>query len=149
MLNVCFDMDGTIADFFGVEGWLEMLHNEDTTPYRKAKPLVDLEALSNVLDNENIYVSVISWSAKNGTKKFNDAVRSAKVRWIKKYFPCVDKVHVIKYGTNKQDYADFKNAILIDDNKDVRDSWSGTTIDASDTANLIKNIIKVVTENME
>lgn len=35
MLNVCFDMDGTIADFFGVEGWLEMLHNEDTTPYAK------------------------------------------------------------------------------------------------------------------
>ena len=149
MLNVCFDMDGTIADFFGVEGWLEMLHNEDTTPYRKAKPLVDLEALSRVLDNENIYVSVISWSAKNGTKKFNDAVRSAKVRWIKKYFPCVDKVHVIKYDTNKQDYADFKNAVLVDDNKDVRDSWNGTTIDASDTANLIKNIIKVVTENME
>ena len=30
--TLVFDMDGTIADLYGVEGWLEMLRAEDETP---------------------------------------------------------------------------------------------------------------------
>ena len=30
---VYLDMDGTIANFYGVPGWLEYLQAEDTTPY--------------------------------------------------------------------------------------------------------------------
>jgi hypothetical protein len=31
--TLVFDMDGTIADFYGVTGWLDYLKAEDTTPY--------------------------------------------------------------------------------------------------------------------
>ena len=31
-MTIWFDMDGTIADLYGVEGWLEMLIAKDETP---------------------------------------------------------------------------------------------------------------------
>ena len=34
-----WDMDGTIADLYGVENWLPMLRAYDPTPYRTAKPI--------------------------------------------------------------------------------------------------------------
>ena len=37
--RIVFDMDGTIADFYGVENWSECLKNSDTTPYEMAKTL--------------------------------------------------------------------------------------------------------------
>ena len=33
-----FDMDGTLADFYGVDGWLEYLVNKNAYPYATAKP---------------------------------------------------------------------------------------------------------------
>ena len=36
---IYFDMDGTIADLYGVENWLDYLVAEQTKPYREAKPL--------------------------------------------------------------------------------------------------------------
>ena len=35
---VCFDMDGTIADLYGVNGWLEYLQAENPWPYLAARP---------------------------------------------------------------------------------------------------------------
>ena len=45
MCRINFDMDGTIANLYGVENWLEMLMAEDETPYAIAKPLVNLSLL--------------------------------------------------------------------------------------------------------
>ena len=50
MREIWFDMDGTIADLYGVENWLEMLRNEDATPYRNARPLVRLNVLARLLN---------------------------------------------------------------------------------------------------
>ena len=47
---IYFDMDGTIADLYGVDGWLDMLINEDATPYIKANPLVRLATLARMLN---------------------------------------------------------------------------------------------------
>ena len=38
-ITINFDMDGTIADLYGEENWLDDLINERTTPYANAKPL--------------------------------------------------------------------------------------------------------------
>ena len=48
--EINFDMDGTIADLYGVEGWLDYLMNKDVTPYANAKALVNLSALARVLN---------------------------------------------------------------------------------------------------
>ena len=49
-ITINFDMDGTIADLYGVENWLEMLIAEDTTPYAVATPLLRLSALARRLN---------------------------------------------------------------------------------------------------
>ena len=46
---ICFDMDGTIADLYGVENWLQMLRAFNPTPYRVAEPMWDMEELAVVL----------------------------------------------------------------------------------------------------
>ena len=55
-MKICFDMDGTIANFYGVNGWLEYLQNFDDTPYRQAKPLLRMSSLAKVL---NIFNQVL------------------------------------------------------------------------------------------
>ena len=45
--QINFDMDGTLVDFYGVEGWLDDLMNRNTRPYREAKPrITEREAMS-------------------------------------------------------------------------------------------------------
>ena len=66
-LEINFDMDGTLANFYGVEGWLEYLINSDATPYAVAKPLFNFSALARQihrLQNKGYTVNIISWYPK-------------------------------------------------------------------------------------
>ena len=46
---IVFDMDGTIADLYGVSGWLEMLRAENPKPYKITLTLVTLSSSSTFL----------------------------------------------------------------------------------------------------
>lgn len=122
-----FDMDGTIADLYGVEGWLSDLENENIRPYAEARPLVDCERLIQAimfLKAEGYRFSIISWSSKNGSSEYRKEIRKAKVEWIKKYFPnCFDEIHVVKYGTPKHWIAK-DQGILFDDEEKNRVTWN-------------------------
>ena len=48
-MTIWFDMDGTIANLYAVENWLEYLQDEDTKPYAEAKPLVNMARLAKAL----------------------------------------------------------------------------------------------------
>lgn len=138
---VYFDMDGTIANLYGVDGWLDALHNEDVSPYAVAAPLVDMDKLNAIcaaLQAVGIVIGVISWSAKGGSKEYNAEVRKVKREWIKTYLPCVTEFHVVKYGTPKHRVRKIDNSILIDDCAEVRDAWDGLTINAA------KDFVKVL-----
>ena len=85
-----FDMDGTIADLYGVSGWLSDLENERVRPYAEARTLVDCERLIKAimfLKAEGYRFSIISWASKNGSVEYRKEIRKAKVEWIRKYFP--------------------------------------------------------------
>ena len=131
-----FDMDGTIADLYGVDGWLEDLQTEKTRPYEIAKPIynmIELKEILNRLQAIGWKIAITTWLAKNATKEYNRKVAKAKKEWLAKYNFPYDEIHCIKYGTTKADCtrkkADFQ--ILIDDNKKVRDGWTlGTTVNA-------------------
>ena len=45
-----FDMDGTLADFYGVDNWLEYLVNKDAYPYAAAKPLMNMSLTKYLSD---------------------------------------------------------------------------------------------------
>lgn len=120
-----FDMDGTIANLYGVEGWLEKLINEDATPYTEAKPLVNMARLARALNKarrNGHEIAIISWSSKGGTPKYNAEVAEAKKEWLKKHLPSVEwnEIIVVAYGTPKHEIT---NGILFDDEEANRKAW--------------------------
>ena len=48
-IRIYLDMDGTFADLYAVEGWLEMLRAYDSTPYAKAKTMVHMSECNGKL----------------------------------------------------------------------------------------------------
>lgn len=141
---IVFDMDGVLAGLYNVNGWLEDLHNENTRPYDIAEPLVDMITLNNILINLKAYgyrIAVVSWLAKDATKKYDDMVRIAKRNWLNKFDFPYDEIHLVKYGTTKANAVRKKTdyAILIDDNANIRKGWTlGETIDG--TTDFLENL---------
>ena len=138
--EINFDMDGTIADLYGVEGWLDYLMNKDVTPYANAKALVNLSALARVLNRlqRNGYkICVISWLAKVNDDNYNKAVADVKVEWLAKHLPSVnwDKITIVPYGTPKSTCG---NGILFDDEKPNRDEWVGNAYDVDNIIEILK-----------
>lgn len=136
MKMLVFDMDGTIADLYGVENWLTDLRAENARPYEVAKPMynmVELNRILQILKRRGWTICVTTWLAKEATKEYNKAVTKAKKAWLEKYDFPYDEIHCVKYGTTKANCTRKKGGfqILIDDNKKVRDGWTlGTTVNA-------------------
>lgn len=148
MPAIYFDMDGTIANLYGVADWLNALHMESVMPYVAAEPLVNpsnFVAIIEQLKNKGYTIGIISWSAKNGSKGYNKRVRAAKLAWVKNYFGNIfDEFHVVKYGTPKHTVAKIKNSILVDDDSNVRKMWrNGEVIDATDTNGMMESLEKL------
>lgn len=123
---IWFDMDGTIADLYGVDNWLEMLIAEDVTPYAQAKAMVNLSALAkalNKLQRQGWKLGVISWTSKSGSEFYNTGVEIVKRAWLAKHLPSVewDEIKIVRYGTNKK--AICGDGILFDDEQGNRDIW--------------------------
>lgn len=140
--QINFDMDGTIANLYGVEGWLEYLIDKDETPYVEAKPLVNLSALARVLNRlqRNGYeLNIISWLAKNSDDVYDEKVILAKKNWLKKHMPSVkwNNVNIVTYGTPKQNLG---QGILFDDEKPNRDNWNGTAYDVDNIVGTLKKL---------
>ena len=49
MKAIVLDLDGTLCDFYNVNGWLPMLQAENAAPYLIAKPLGDYKKLNGLL----------------------------------------------------------------------------------------------------
>ena len=150
MMNktLVFDMDGTIADLYGVDGWLEDLRSEKVRPYVEAKPLVDMDILRAILMEFKALgwkIVVTSWLSKDGSKAYRKAVAQAKLGWLLDYDFPLDEVHLVKYGTTKANctrkIGGFQ--ILVDDNEKVRKGWTlGDTINAKE--NIIDKLLELL-----
>lgn len=146
---ICFDMDGTIADLYGVEGWLDKLRKEDPSPYLMAPPLWDMARLKEILTSlsaEGWEIRVISWLAKGSSDNYKRLVREAKLAWLEMYDFPADKVHLIQYGTTKADCVRrwANPAILVDDDSRIRKGWTlGETINPLD-GDLLERLEKLL-----
>ena len=142
---IYFDMDGTIADFYGVDGWLEYLMNEDITPYAKAIPLIRFCTLARVLNRlqkEGWHIGIVSWLSKSGSEEYNKRVTETKVKWLEKHLPSVkwNEVVIVNYGTPKGTVVRNPQGILFDDEEQNRTNWVGNAYDEKNIMGVLKAI---------
>lgn len=127
-MTIYFDMDGTIANFYGVDGWLDALEASDPKPYREAKPMMNFSALArklNRVQRAGYNIGIVSWLSKSGTEEFNQLVTAVKLAWLKKHLPSVNwnEIHIVKYGTPKSTVIN-DNGYLFDDEERNRIEWN-------------------------
>ena len=144
-MTIWFDMDGTIADLYSVENWLPMLRAYDPTPYANAKPLVRLATLAYMLHKvqaKGYKVGIISWLAKNSTDEYDTDVTLAKLRWLAKHLPSVkfNAIHIVPYGTPKQNFINDETDILFDDEAKNRENWTGIAHTETEIFEVLKTL---------
>ena len=144
-MKIWFDMDGTIADLYGVDGWLDYLINSDVYPYANARPMLHLSTLArmlNQLQRKGYEIGIISWLSKSGTDEYNKAVTDAKMEWLKKHLASVhfDTIYIVKYGTPKEIFSTSENDILFDDEEKNRQNWNGKAFDVDNILGILKNL---------
>ena len=153
---VVFDMDGTIADLYGVENWLTDLRRYNAMPYRKAEPMWDMAELAQVLNQVQaigIEVRIVTWLSKDTNADYDRAVRQAKRDWLQFYEFPFDYFHGVQYGATKADsvrryLAEDESAILFDDNAKVRQGWHmGEAIDPNEV-DIIGFLRDLIAENL-
>jgi hypothetical protein len=145
MRAINLDADGTFVNFYGVDGWLDYLVANDATPYRIAKPLINMRVLArylNRLQRKGYSINIISWLSKNSTNEFDKEVTTAKLEWFKKHLPSVkwDSINIVPYGTPK---SLFGEDVLIDDEEPNRIEWElkgGKAYDAKDILEVLRNL---------
>ena len=126
--TIYFDMDGTIADFYGQPQWLADLENFSARPYQKARPLLNMSALAKRLNNlqrKGYRIGIISWLSKTSTPAYNALVTAVKMAWLAEHLGSVqfDEIHIVAYGTPKSQVAQ-NWGILFDDEERNREEWA-------------------------
>ena len=140
---IYFDMDGTIADLYGVEGWLNDLENEDTRPYATAEPLIRMATLArllNKLQRNGYIIGIVSWLSKSGTAEYNERVTQTKREWLEKHLASVqfDEINIVEYGTPKSTVVGIQGGILFDDEERNRNEWNGIAFDVDNIIEILK-----------
>lgn len=124
--KICFDMDGTFADLYAVEGWRKALAiDHDPFPYANAKPMLNMAVFARLLHKAQrlgYEVCVLSWLAKDSTPEYDKAVTMAKLAWLTKHLPSVEwnEIHIVAYGTPKHEVC---SGVLFDDEEHNRNMW--------------------------
>ena len=141
---IYFDLDGTIADLYGVEGWLDDLIAENTRPYAEAKPLLNLSLLARYIHKAQkmgYIVGIISWLSKSGTPEYNKAVTEVKREWLKKHLPSVewDEIHIVEYGTPKSTCRTCPGILFDDEERNLKE-WGAGAVIASSLLEVLRNL---------
>ena len=150
MMNrtLVFDMDGTIANLYGVENWLSLLRAESPLPYKVAEPMYNMDTLVvilNLLKAQGWKIAVTSWLSMDSTRAYDEKVKVAKREWLARYNFPYDEIHLVPYGTPKSECTRNLGGfqILFDDNKEVRDGWElGQTVDAN--GNILEKLVDLL-----
>lgn len=142
MKNIYFDMDGTIADLYGVPNWLEDLLHEDVRPYAEARPLVNLQALARILNRltrDGWTVNIISWTSRNGSAAYNKAVEAVKREWLETHLRSVKftSIQILPYGTPKELFG---SGILFDDEAPNREAWGAGAYTEKEIFQVLKSL---------
>ena len=139
---IYFDMDGTIANLYGVDNWLDYLIKYDSTPYEIAKPMLNMSVLARILNRlqrKGYIIGIISWLSKTSTPEYGEKVRQAKINWLKKHLKSVkfDSIQIVDYGTPKYTLG---KGILFDDEIENRNAWGEGAYDVDNILGVLKTL---------
>ena len=142
-MKIWFDMDGTIADLYGVDGWLEAIMARDTKPYAIAHGLGNLALIARLLNKaqkNGHEIGVITWTAKVNDPVYHAKVYAEKLGWLAKHLPSVawDTILVKPYGTDKKTACG--DGILFDDETANREAWGVGAYEPAEIVKVLKGL---------
>ena len=140
--KICFDMDGTIADLYAVEGWLEMLRANNPYPYEHAKPMLNMAVFARLLHKAQrlgYKIVIISWLSKEPTVDYDTAVAEAKLQWLQSHLPSVEwnDIIIVPHGTPKHELC---GGVLFDDELHNREMWGENAFEPSEILNFLRGL---------
>ena len=68
---VYLDMDGTIANLYGIENWSARLRNEDSTIFTECETLISEKALFDLYPVEKYEIRILSIKQKRVPRRKN------------------------------------------------------------------------------
>lgn len=144
-MTLWFDMDGTLGDLYAVEGWLDALRAFNPSPYAKAAVLHNMSQLARYLNKVQQLgwkLGIISWLSRNSNINYDEAVTNVKLAWLKKHLHSVnwDEIHIVSYGTPKENFMNDDNDILFDDEEKNRNNWHGQAYKPDEIFTILKSI---------
>ena len=144
-MTIWFDMDGTIADLYGMENWLECLRDFDPTPYEVALPLVYMPSfarLLNALQKRGHRLGIISWLSKVPDPEYDEEVTDAKLDWLADHLPSVkwDEINIVPAFTPKENFK-APGDWLFDDEQGNRDAWGDGAFDADNILETLRGLL--------
>lgn len=142
-MKIWFDMDGTIADLYGVAGWLDDLMARNTRPYEIARGIGNLALIARLLNKaqkNGHEIGIISWTAKVDDPAYNARVADAKREWLHRHLPAVtwNEIKVVRYGTDKRTVTG--GGILFDDEEPNRVAWGAGAYEPANIVKVLKNL---------
>lgn len=140
---IWFDMDGTIANLYAVDGWLAHLESESVYPYVAAAVMFNFSLfarLLNRLQKNGWHIGIISWTSKNGSEAYSAIVAEAKRDWLARHLPSVswNEIKIVPYGTNKKETCG--DGILFDDETKNREQWGEKSYEPQKIFEILKNL---------
>ena len=126
-IKVYLDLDGTVASLYTEKNWLKRLRDEEEGLFLNLNPMITQEELFEKFPQEKYDIRILSMTPLGASKPFCEKVIEEKNAWLDKHFPALKKRIYQKYGHNKN-VKNSANAILIDDNKAIRESWKGIAL---------------------
>jgi hypothetical protein len=122
-----------------------MLRASDPSPYKMAKPLVNLSILArylNKLQRNGYKIGIVSWLSKCSDNAYDKAVTLAKTEWLAHHLASVnfDEIVIVPYGTPKSSVINFPKGILFDDEEPNRTEWNGTAHDVHNIIEILKGL---------
>ena len=146
MRTIWFDMDGTIANLYGVDNWLDKLHASDASPYAEAEVMLNMSQLARLLNQVQqmgYKLGIISWYARNSSVEYDRLVGEAKVWWLEKHLASVhwDEIKIVPNGMPKEWFKQNDDDILFDDEEKNRENWGGDAYEPDMIIKVLKALL--------